>query len=229
MPNRKNSIARLIRARGLTQEEIAKQIGVSRQAVQQWSAGKSLRQENLARLAEILGTSIDALLADEAETAPPEPYRAAASGEAVEAGWIRVPVYEIEGSCHDGVFANQSNSGDIVRSIDFLETFLRSLPGVIGTGNFHIVTANGDSMEPTIPNRALCIVDSSQSTIRRDGIFVLQADGQIFIKRVQRNLNSTLTLISDNAAYRPKEITRAEMESVRVVGCVVYVLSGKEC
>ena len=74
-----------------------------------------------------------------------------------------------------------------------------------------------------------CIVDGSQSTIRRDGIFVLQASGQIFIKRVQRNLDATFTLLSDNSAYRPMKLDPTTMESVRVVGCVVYVFSGKEC
>lgn len=226
MNTRKNSIARLIREKGLTQDDVAKLIGVTRQAVQQWASGKTLRQENLSKLAEILNTSIDQLLAEDGVSVVP--YRAPVD-DIPEEGWVRVPVYAIEGSCHDGVCENQSNSLDVVRSIEFRESFLRSLPGVIGSRIFHIVTADGDSMEPTIPNRSLCIVDGSQSTIRRDGIFVLQASGQIFIKRVQRNLDATFTLLSDNSAYRPMRLDPTTMESVRVVGCVVYVFSGKEC
>lgn len=151
------------------------------------------------------------------------------SGGSVDAGWVRVPVYGIEGSCHDGVFENQSNSTNIVRSIDFLETFLRTLPGVVGLTQLHIVTASGDSMAPTIPNRSLCLVDGGQRDISRDGIYCLQADGQIFIKRVQRNLDRTLTLLSDNTHYPPKTIDRSVLETVTVVGAVVYVFSGREC
>lgn len=226
MNTRKNSIARLIREKGLSQDGVAKQIGVSRQAVQQWTTGKGLRQENLSKLAEILDTSIDQLLAEDGVVVAH--YRAPV-GDAPEEGWTRVPVYAVEGYCHDGACENQANSIDVVRSIEFRDSFLRSLPGVIGSRNFHIVTADGDSMEPTIPNRSLCIVDGSQSTIRRDGIFVLQANGQIFIKRVQRNLDATMTLLSDNSAYEPMKLDPATMENVQVVGCVVYVFSGKEC
>lgn len=226
MNTRKNSIARLIREKGLTQDGVAKKIGVSRQAVQQWTTGKGLRQENLSKLAELLNTPIDQLLAEDSVTVAH--YRVPV-GNMPEEGWTRVPVYAIEGSCHDGVCENQSNSMDIVRSIEFRDSFLRTLPGVIGSKNFHIVTAVGDSMEPTIPKRSLCIVDGSQSTIRRDGIFVLQANGQIFIKRVQRNLDATITLLSDNPAYEPMKLDPTTMENVQVVGCVVYVFSGKEC
>lgn len=226
MNTRKNSIARLIREKGLTQDGVAKKIGVTRQAVQQWTTGKGLRQENLSRLAELLDTSIDQLLAEDGVIVAH--YRTLV-GDAPEEGWTRVSVYAIEGYCHDGACENQANSIDVVRSIEFRDSFLRSLPGVIGSRNFHIVTADGDSMEPTIPNRSLCIVDGSQSTIRRDGIFVLQANGQIFIKRVQRNLDATITLLSDNSNYEPMKLDRATMENVQVVGCVVYVFSGKEC
>lgn len=152
-----------------------------------------------------------------------------ANGAEPEDGWIRVPVYSIEGSCHDGVFENQSNALDIVRSIDFLSSFLRTLPGVVGINQLHIVTANGDSMEPTIQHRALCLVDGGQRDISRDGIFCIQSDGQIFIKRIQRNLDRTLTLISDNPRYQPRTIPREELDGACIIGAVVYVFSGREC
>ncbi len=153
----------------------------------------------------------------------------AAESDEPDDGWTRVPVFGIEGSCHDGVFENQSNTLDIVRSIDFLSSFLRTLPGVVGIHQLHIVTANGDSMEPTIPHRALCLVDGGQRDITRDGVFCIQADGQIFIKRIQRNIDRTLTLLSDNPRYQPRTITRDQLEGSCVIGAVVYVFSGREC
>ncbi len=54
----------------LSQEKVAELIGVSRQAVTKWESGQSTpTTENLFRLAEILGTTVDSLIAPEDKTA----------------------------------------------------------------------------------------------------------------------------------------------------------------
>ena len=56
---------------GLSQEKMAELVGVSRQAVTKWETGQtSPSTENLFRLAEILGTSVDFLLAEEEKASP---------------------------------------------------------------------------------------------------------------------------------------------------------------
>ena len=57
---------------GLTQEELAEKMEVSRQAVTKWEQGKSAPStENLFRLAELFGTTVDLLLPRD-EPAPPK-------------------------------------------------------------------------------------------------------------------------------------------------------------
>lgn len=69
-------LQRLRRAGGLSQEELAARIGVSRQAVSKWEVGEAAPDlGNLLALADALGVSLDALCGrdDEAERpAPPE-------------------------------------------------------------------------------------------------------------------------------------------------------------
>ena len=56
---------------GLSQEKMAELVGVSRQAVTKWETGQtSPSTENLFRLAEILGTTVDLLLTEEEKTGP---------------------------------------------------------------------------------------------------------------------------------------------------------------
>ena len=58
---------------GLSQEKLAELVGVSRQAVTKWETGQSAPStENLFRLAEILGTTVDFLLTEQ-EKAGPKP------------------------------------------------------------------------------------------------------------------------------------------------------------
>lgn len=49
-------------ARGLTQEQLAEEVGVSRSAVAQWETGRAGQVTgNLTRIAEVLGTGMDQL------------------------------------------------------------------------------------------------------------------------------------------------------------------------
>ena len=53
---------------GMSQEKVAERMGVSRQAVAKWEGDRSApNTENLFKLAEIFGTTVDLLLAPEGE------------------------------------------------------------------------------------------------------------------------------------------------------------------
>jgi len=59
----------LRKARGWSQEELAEQIGVSRQALSKWELGTSLADtENVLKLSRLFGVSTDYLLYDEYES-----------------------------------------------------------------------------------------------------------------------------------------------------------------
>jgi len=72
----REQLLRARKARGLSQEELALQVGVSRQAVSKWETGDALPDlPKLLALADALHMSIDALCGREAaDTAPPEGY-----------------------------------------------------------------------------------------------------------------------------------------------------------
>ena len=57
------------RRAGLSQEALARRMDVSRQAVTKWESGQSAPStENLFRLAELFGTTVDLLLPSEGRT-----------------------------------------------------------------------------------------------------------------------------------------------------------------
>lgn len=59
----KEKLAAIRKDRGLSQEEIAERIGVSRQAVSKWESGESFPDiDNLIAIGDILGVSIDRLV-----------------------------------------------------------------------------------------------------------------------------------------------------------------------
>ena len=62
-------IVELRKSKGLSQEELAEQMGVSRQAVSRWELGHTLPDiTNLVQLCELFGVSADYLVRDEEQT-----------------------------------------------------------------------------------------------------------------------------------------------------------------
>ena len=63
-------IVELRKQKGLSQEELAEQLGVSRQAVSRWELGQTLPDiPNLLQLCELFGVSSDYLVKDEEQVA----------------------------------------------------------------------------------------------------------------------------------------------------------------
>ena len=82
-----------------------------------------------------------------------------------------------------------------------------------------LVHVQGESMEPTLTDGDLVLL-RYQNRLDRDGIFVLNYDGELFIKRGQRLGRRKAVLISDNAAYQPMEIALGK--SLCLIGRAVW-------
>ncbi|TCM84820.1 peptidase S24-like protein [Rhodovulum steppense] len=85
-----------------------------------------------------------------------------------------------------------------------------------------VIAASGDSMEPSIPNGALLVVDHGQTEIRHGHIMVVNVGEDLLVKRIRRRLDGLVELISDNPAYPPETIGRDMIDQLRIVGRVVY-------
>ena len=69
-------IAALRKSKGLSQEQLAERVGVSRQAVSKWETGAASPEfDKLAALSACLGVSVDELVTGVPGEAPPKPGR----------------------------------------------------------------------------------------------------------------------------------------------------------
>jgi len=86
-----------------------------------------------------------------------------------------------------------------------------------------LITAVGDSMEPTIRSGDLVLVDRGIERIADDAIYVLEYAGQLKVKRVQRDIRGHVVVRSDNPAYHEERLDAAEASQLTVVGRVCMV------
>lgn len=110
--------------------------------------------------------------------------------------YATAPLYDIEASCGHGAW----NSGEnIISRLAFRRDWLKEEG--LEAAHLAAIRARGDSMEPTIQSGDTLLVDLRVTTPRSDGIYIIEQDGGLSAKRIQRAPDGTLYIRSDNPAY----------------------------
>ncbi|MEM7446414.1 MAG: S24 family peptidase [Pseudomonadota bacterium] len=85
-----------------------------------------------------------------------------------------------------------------------------------------VVRVDGDSMEQTLSNGDWVLVDLTQRSFNREGVYALRIGDAGWIKRLSLNLRDRLVrVISDNALYPMQELTEEELDIIGRVVCIV--------
>ncbi|MGE4537633.1 MAG: helix-turn-helix transcriptional regulator [Desulfovibrio sp.] len=79
----------------------------------------------------------------------------------------------------------------------------------------------GDSMEPTIKEGDMVLVDTSQTTPTTGQLALVRVDKDLMIKRVER-VPGKVILMSDNSKYSPIEITPDNEDQAQIYGRMVW-------
>lgn len=84
------------------------------------------------------------------------------------------------------------------------------------------IDCRGDSMEPTILDGAIVLVDTRFQQTRGDGIYVLLDGPNVRIKRIAIGWEGKIVLLSDNERYGPETLAAPDAEALRIAGKVVW-------
>ena len=80
----------------------------------------------------------------------------------------------------------------------------------------------GNSMEPEIKEGDSVLVDQNQRHVIAGGIYAVGVEDTVMVKRIEKRPN-TLVLISDNTDYAPVLLQGDELETVRIIGKVIWI------
>lgn len=87
--------------------------------------------------------------------------------------------------------------------------------------DLYVVFARGDSMEPTISDGDSLLVNTAEKDPQDGHIYVIRSCEMLWVKRIQRLLDGSLLLISDNKIYPPMPLKLDEASDVEIIGKVV--------
>ena len=80
----------------------------------------------------------------------------------------------------------------------------------------------GNSMEPELKDGDTILIDESQKDILAGAVYAVGVDDTIMVKRLEKHPNK-LVLLSDNKDYSPIYLQPSEIDSVRIIGKVIWI------
>lgn len=221
-----NDIAKNIKkareAAGLNQSELARLLDISPQAVQKWEAGETLpRGRRMEQLCRVLNVSVGELMDGNVSSSG---LRLVSDRPGVPSigKTVVVPRLDVTGSMGHGS-AQPDGYMDIIERMSVSADWVRQSLNVSNPNNLAIITGRGDSMESTFTDGDLLLVDRGVNDLKMDAVYVMSIEGDLYIKRIQRQPGGVVVMISDNPRYAPIEIKPSELEGFRVLARVLLV------
>lgn len=132
-------------------------------------------------------------------------------------GFTLIPRLDVEASAGAGALAHSEEPIDFLA---FQESWLTARN--INPRFARVLTAKGDSMEPTIRDGDMLLIDTSINNIKDNTIYVIVYGEILLVKRVHSRLNGTIQLISDNSLYPVEDVTAGELNQLQIAGRVMW-------
>ena len=227
------AIREALNRQGTNPSRFAKENGFSINAVRYILEGRPPSSRRLAEICKALGlefyvglprmesgTRLDvAQIATQLERLASEARRLAASEREPPAKiddsdlYVSAPRYEVLAAAGPGAaIEDEVISG----YLGFNKTWLREV-GLMAD-RLAVIEVRGDSMEPTLRERDVVLLDMRTQELRDGGVYTIRRDSDLQVKRLRRQ-GSNWLIVSDNIAYPVEPLD----ESVSVVGRVVWL------
>lgn len=133
-------------------------------------------------------------------------------------GYTKVPRFEVKASAGGGAIIH---SEQIVDHLYFKTEWVKNVLG-IPRDFLALISVQGDSMEPTLSNGDLILVDTRASRVEDGAIYVVQYDDALLVKRLQKKYDGSVVIRSDNTLYEPEILHGEEAINLKIVGRVVW-------
>ena len=196
-------------AKGLTQEQLAMYINVSKGAVAMWETGKRTPDADMLKtISQFFRVTVDELIGNEHKIKEPSNIAEILPSDKI----YKIPVYATV-SAGFGAYADDN-------IIDYIPMIINNpydVPDTIG------LRVKGDSMYPKIEDGDIIVVRKQESVDSGD-VAVLLLDGDDgLVKKVEYG-SDWIELHSFNPEYKTRRFDGADVLRLKVVGKVLKVV-----
>lgn len=191
-------------------KDVAAALNLSKESLSMMKKNKSIPYEQIAKFCAIRKISINWVLFDQMPK----------SLEIETEKYAKVKYFKnINCSAGGGAFNYDDNFEYISIDKALIDSLYKS--NLAKEDSLFAIKIIGDSMESTLFNEDIVLVDKENTEITKDGIFVISTNIGLFVKRVNVVSENCVELISDNKNYKKEVIHIDELENFRILGKVL--------
>lgn len=225
------AIEEAIRLKGVARTDVAAHFGVKPPSVQDWLKRGTISKEKLPGLwsyfSDVVGPEHWGLTTYPGGSAtldvklPPLETRFLPGFEQ-----LSIPLLANSGSMGPG--EDQLHDEVVVGRLTVSPQWVqRTIKPLTKLENLRFIHGYGDSMDPTFADGDILLVDVGVQEPKIDGVYVLEANDRIYIKRVRQRINGEFEISSDNPTVKTVDVLDGSAP-VAVRGRVVWAWNGKK-
>ena len=129
---------------------------------------------------------------------------------------IQVKLFGVNASAGGGAFNDNENYTFLT-----IDPAYAKVLGISNRDHIEALAVTGESMEPTLKDGSIILIDREKTNIINGSIYVINAGGSVYIKRLMMNPNGNIDMLSDNPIMPKQE---APIEESFVIGKVIGAL-----
>lgn len=88
--------------------------------------------------------------------------------------------------------------------------------------NLSAVRVSGDSMEPLLSDGDTIMLDHSRNALEGEGVYVILLDDHLYAKRLQRQFDGSVSIISQNKEYQAMTVPKDRLDELQIIGRAVW-------
>ncbi|WP_447588709.1 XRE family transcriptional regulator [Aquipseudomonas campi] len=195
-------------------DELARITAIPRRTLEYYLTGE--REPKIGRCVEIakaVGVDIAWLASGEGEPMP-KPQTAALEGDDA---YAYVPLYDARCSAGSGAWNERCS---ILVNLSFTRYSLRK-KGLTPT-DLACLRVDGDSMTGLLEDGDTVMIDQRRNALEGEGVYVVLLDDHLYAKRLQRQFDGSVLIISHNKEYQPMTVPKDRLAELQIIGRVVW-------
>ncbi|HEY1029787.1 MAG TPA: helix-turn-helix transcriptional regulator [Pseudomonas sp.] len=190
---------------------------VALSSLQRWISGDGMPAfGSVALLAAGKGISLDWIATGQGEmfmeAKAQEPLPAAESD-----AYAYVPLYDARCSAGSGAWNERSR---VLVNLSFTRYSLRKKG--LTPSDLACLRVDGDSMLGLLDDGDTVMIDLSRNALEGEGVYVVMLDDHLYAKRLQRDFDGSVRVISHNKEYQPITVPRDRLAELHIIGRVVW-------
>lgn len=195
-------------------DELARLTGIPRRTLEYYLTGQS--EPKVARCVEIakaVGVDLAWLASGEGEPFP----KTAQPAHLEDDTYAFIPLYDARCSSGHGAWNERAR---VLTNLAFTRYSLRKKG--LTPENLACLRNDGDSMKGLIEDDDTVMIDLSRNTLEGEGVYVILLDDHLYAKRLQREFDGSVLIISHNKEYKDLVVPRARLNDLEIVGRAVW-------